>query len=443
MSLLAGFSCSGPSQSSLRRCLQLQAPAFQVSRSYATRGPAKVERDERGLLKKKKRVGAAGPLHALPASQLDNVLLQPNKSSPKVPQFKPKAITENMVGKTVAFAVSENDPIRRFGLPKKLLIEYRILSKPYTVIRNVTVDLMRKLDEAKSRSSLETRHVLTGRSGVGKSYLLLQAVEYCSQSNWIVLFIPRGVNLVNSTTTYIYDLRTQTYLQPSFAYQTLQRTLSVNSSLLSTLSTTKKLAFEKRELPIGTSLTDLIGVGLKDVSAAPAVLDALMVELGQQTKHPVLLAVDDFQALYCKTAYRDPFFSTIRPYHLSMPRLIMEYASGRRSFAKGAVIGAITYSDPAYPLPLELREALQMPYDHPQSPLDKRSKLLVEYTKGLTGFPVPEQLSLDEASSLFEVWKNEQVLVPSTLDELFLSKYTESSGNPREFVKGLLSTHGI
>ena len=34
------------------------------------------------------------------------------------------------------------------------------------------------------------------------------------------------------------------------------------------------------------------------------------------TSHPVLLAVDEFQALYGKTAYRNPHFVPIHSYHL-------------------------------------------------------------------------------------------------------------------------------
>jgi hypothetical protein len=36
---------------------------------------------------------------------------------------------------------------------------------------------------------------LAGRSGAGKSFLLLQAVEYCAQSDWVVIYIPRGVSI--------------------------------------------------------------------------------------------------------------------------------------------------------------------------------------------------------------------------------------------------------
>lgn len=42
--------------------------------------------------------------------------------------------------------------------------------------------------------SLRHAHLLSaGPSGSGKSFTLLQAVEYCVAKNWIVLYIPRGV----------------------------------------------------------------------------------------------------------------------------------------------------------------------------------------------------------------------------------------------------------
>ena len=70
---------------------------------------------------------------------------------------------------------------------------------------------------------------------------------------------------------------------------------------------------------------------------------------------------------------------------------------------------------------------------------------------------VPEKLNVNEAASLFGVWnKNKSFHTrelgaasrwidtdhsPAGSDEFFLAKYTESGGNPRDFVwKGLLST---
>ena len=169
--------------------------------------------------------------------------------------------------------------------------------------------------------------------------------------------MPKAKNLVNSTTAYAYDLRTQTYLQPAFAYQTLQRMHTVNAHLLGQLQMQHDLVLEKQTVPAGTSISDLIQVAIKEKSKvhSPIILDTVMKELETQTlfvfllkverrafdtdllnndRTPVLFAVDDFQALYCKTEYRDPHFAPIKSFHLSMPRLIMDFASGKRSFVR-------------------------------------------------------------------------------------------------------------
>ncbi|KAF5386123.1 hypothetical protein D9615_002174 [Tricholomella constricta] len=456
MSMLAGVARAGPSypifqQNVLRSGATLVSPGFQQKRNMAkvvkatekqrsagfSRKP--VKRDARGEIieeKKEKSLGAFRPLSV--ANLVDETFESEKRSVLNLPAFAP---TQSMIGKATEFPILENDPARIYGLPKKMLLEFRILSKPCSVIRSVTVKSVELLNKAKDTSSLDTRFVLTGRAGCGKSFLMLQLVEHSIMNDWIVLYIPRAKKLVDSTTPHEYDLRTRTYFQPAFSFQTLQRLQAANHSKLSALTTQKKHVFQKREVPLGTNLTDLIGVALKDPPLAPLILEAVMSELSTQTKSPVLFAVDDFQALYCRTAYRDPHFVAIRPYHLSVPRLIMDFASGKRAFAKGAFVGAITSSDTVYKLPLELRDALGLPHERFPTPYDKRSRALVEYTTGLKALHVPEQLSVTEAASLFEVWKDDKALVSTMHDEVFLSKYTESSGNARDFVwKGLLST---
>jgi hypothetical protein len=74
-------------------------------------------------------------------------------------------------------------------------------------------------------------------------------------------------------------------------------------------------------------------------------------------------------------------------------------------------MGAITSSDTMFTLPLELRDTLKLDYDHPMSPYDKRSPVLLEYAQGLKALPVPEKLTLEEATSLMSIWRNENVLV--------------------------------
>lgn len=95
----------------------------------------------------------------------------------------------------------------------------------------------------------------------------------------------QAINLVNSSTLYSYDPRTQTYLQPVFAQQTLQRFRTVNEHALSSLVTEDKIDLDDGlSLPQGTPLLKLIDVGLKDQTFAPATLATLLEALGKQTK---------------------------------------------------------------------------------------------------------------------------------------------------------------
>ncbi|EPQ56717.1 hypothetical protein GLOTRDRAFT_138372 [Gloeophyllum trabeum ATCC 11539] len=391
----------------------------------------------------KKNSGGAGAFRPLSASQLQKPIFQTGRADEvDLRSFVPELTTPSHVGNAVAFTGPDNDPMRIFGLPTNILLEFRIASKPLSVIRDITVSTIDKLQAAAELPSSQTRLVMTGSRGCGKSFLLLQAVEYAVRSGWMVLYIPRAISLVNSTTTYTYDLRTQTYLQPEFAFQTLQRFRTVNAEKLQHLHTSQDIPLDRRSsLPAGSGLVDLIEIGTRDVYLAPTVLSALMEELGKQTRYPMLLAIDDFQALYCKTAYRDPQFASIKPWHLSMPRLLLDYASGRKSFARGAVLGALSTADTTYRTPLELRKALGLPDEQPTSPYVKMNETKMEYAKGLQALPVPEKLQLDEAAAVFEVWaKDKAVTQAAPKDELFMAEYSAAAGNARNFVQGILGT---
>ena len=96
---------------------------------------------------------------------------------------------------------------------------------------------------------------------------------------------PLAINLVNSSVPYAYDARTRTYAQPTFAYQTLERIRTVNAEALKTMTTAQPTPIERHGIvPAGTLLTDLISYGTRDQSAAPTVLEAVLAELGAQTR---------------------------------------------------------------------------------------------------------------------------------------------------------------
>ncbi|KIK63998.1 hypothetical protein GYMLUDRAFT_40216 [Collybiopsis luxurians FD-317 M1] len=432
--------------SSRRALVQTTLICLPNTRHYAQPQPGQAAafKTRNVVTKNKKafsRKNRLGAFRSLPPSQLTEDIFK-SHSSLKPLTFNPDILTENMIGSIAAFKDIPNDPIKYYGTPKQLLLEFRLLSQKCSVIRNITIFTAQELDAAAEEPSHKTRYVLTGSEGCGKSFLLLQAVQYCLAKGWIVIYIPRAKSTVNSTTTHAYDLRTQTYLQPNYAQQLLRRIHEVNSATLETLSIKQTLNLDRRSFSSGTTLAQLASAGGKDATISSAVLEAFLNELSQQTQIPVLLAVDDFQAVYnIKTSYRDPHFSAIRPFHLAIPRYLLEFASGKRSFQKGAVLGALTANDPAFPVPNELMDQLGLPGLQPRTAYSKRSKTLQEYAQGLKNLPVPEEFSLKEAAAVFEMWMSDNALTAPANDELFLSKYTESGGRPRAFVwQGILGT---
>ncbi|KAI0718085.1 mitochondrial ribosomal death-associated protein 3-domain-containing protein [Cerioporus squamosus] len=426
------------------------AAAFRVGRAIAvqTRGyaapakPAKKTASKFRSKEKEKTKRAArdpGLFRPMPANNLTDPVFQSDQRTPlQLPIFRPETLIPEKASTAMAFPTDSSRALKAYGLPTNVLVDYMLLTKPCSVVRQVTVDVLDTLDKAASTSSAQTRLVFTGKPGCGKSYLLLQAVQYAVQKDWITLYIPRAINLVNSSTPYVYDPRTQTYGQPAFAQQLLKRFADVNEALIKDMKVQGSYPFEERTIDSTSALTDLINLGLEYSHQAPTVLSTLFAELAQQTKAPVLLAIDDFQALYNMSLYRDPYYKLVKAYHLSLPRMLLEFASGKQAFKRGAVLGALSMQNTTFRPPLELVEALGLQPAQPSGPYVPREKELVEYAQGLKNFPVPDQLTVDEAASIFDVWQSAKALHISRGDEMFLSKFTESGGNAREFVKKAL-----
>ena len=61
-----------------------------------------------------------------------------------------------------------------------------------------------------------------------------------------------------------------------------------------------------------------------------------LMSMSELRRHPVLLAVDDIQAMYGYSTYRDLHYRQLMAQHLAIPRMILEFASGRKAFVRPA-----------------------------------------------------------------------------------------------------------
>ncbi|KAF7309328.1 hypothetical protein MIND_00303100 [Mycena indigotica] len=362
---------------------------------------AAVERDASGRPIVAPRERSLGMYKAMGAGALKHPLFEtteePGRVELDVPPLHPRMLAP---GVATRFHDGPTAPLRVYGLPKHMLLEFRILGAPVAVTTGATLSIVRALEEAKAYPA---RLVLNGRPGCGKSFLLLQAVQYAhAAGDWVVIYIPRTRTFVDSSTPYSYSLATRTYLQPRAARATLSRIGRANAHHLEHLSTTQEVTLVDggAAFPIGTPLQTLIDAAAADEALAPAALDAVMAALGGQTLFPVLLAIDDFQTLAGGSAYRDPQFRMIRPHHLGLPRLLLEYASGKRKLARGMVLGALSRSDNNFPVSDQLADALRLPAHYAPSPRAARirkSRQLAGYLEHQVPLEayIPEEDALD------------------------------------------------
>ncbi|KAG8908625.1 hypothetical protein FRB99_004913 [Tulasnella sp. 403] len=422
------------------RTFQSSAPSFAAPKKPAKGMAGKRVHRQSGSFTNKNKKGQSkdssspGPRRAdaYGIVKLDHPLFKVEEATKPLPTFNPAELTEHSVGTPVSFPNDKTSVIPFFGLPKSMEQENRLTSSPFSIIRKSTLDVLDKLDQcgtgsqpkspaSKADSSSKSagpsaiaertnRFVITGPAGSGKSVLLLQAANYCALNGWIVYYVPYGISWVNSSTPYTYDYRSQLFHQHALAAEALSKILTFNQAKISKLRVMGDLPIPGGRagaiLKAGSPLETLAQYGIKDPSVAPQTLVLLFEQLGKQTEYPLLVAIDDFQALYSTTLYRDPQFKPVNSYHLSMPRLIMEYASGKRTIARGALLGATSNSNTTFPINDSLRSALQLEWEGGRMPTayDRQRKSFAPFAEGLQSIPIPEKFSTPEAAALMETW---------------------------------------
>lgn len=78
--------------------------------------------------------------------------------------------------------------------------------------------------------------------------------------------------------------------------------------------------------------------------------------------------------------------------------------------AKGAVLGAISTTDPRFRVPLPLKEALGIIEPGNVSPYEQRHKDIAFYASGVKGLRVPSKMHISEATSMFDLWVQSNAL---------------------------------
>ena len=136
--------------------------------------------------------------------------------------------------------------------------------------------------------------------------------------------------------------------------------------------------------------------------------------------------------------YRTPDYTLLESYALSLPRLLLDYISGRKTFvsatstdvpqsiglflsngnwrclqARGSILTSLSFSSPRYQPSLELYHGLSgtLPCPYPLTPYDSVNDYHVAHAKGLQVMNVMERLGLGEAQGLMSIWSKKGIVV--------------------------------
>lgn len=368
-----------------------------------------------------------------------------------LPLLHAESLTASSAGQTFAFSEQTLSAFKTFGLPQELERELATQPKPRSLVRKQTLDLLDKLDAA-SKGNKGASIVLDGSRGSGKSTLLAQSIAYALDDGWVVISVPRAINLINSSTLYTYNAQHKAYLQPEATQQLLEAVLKVNAAAVKQIKTTQAVEVDGANLDAGTTLEVLLKRGVDDASSAAAkqtLLQAVFHTLSSQTERPVLVAVDDAQALLRTSLYKDPDLINLESFELGLPRALLTLLTST-PLSRGAVIAALSTTHTEFPSPPELQIALSESSSNGHlmtQAINAYTKLNAHHleharqaVKHAEVVSTSQPLTKEEAAAIFAQLTDERRHWSAANDELFLEKLVETNGNARLFSRSLVST---
>lgn len=139
-----------------------------------------------------------------------------------------------------------------------------------------------------------------------------------------------------------------THYQKDYTSALLTRTLTANSSILSSLplnQTHPSIPASSRLIPQKSNLSDLATLGAKDPEIAHQVFEALWSELTTTTdkkegkeRPPILMTLDGLIHISHPTTYMTPQMRHIHPYALHLSSHFISHLSGERRIPQGGLI---------------------------------------------------------------------------------------------------------
>lgn len=147
--------------------------------------------------------------------------------------------------------------------------------------------------------------ILKGTRGVGKTASLYHVIHWARSKGWVVFFISSAYEYLHEGGRITPSPFFKGFFDtPELAQRTLNQLAQAHGHQLSQLRIQDPAVLERSGLAEGSTLGDLVTLGLsKDRMATTALVD-IKGELEKQTDYPVLFAVDDFSEWFFNSTYQ-------------------------------------------------------------------------------------------------------------------------------------------
>ncbi|KAJ4719105.1 mitochondrial 28S ribosomal protein S29-related [Melia azedarach] len=325
------------------------------------------------------------------------------------------------------FSEKELNAVLPEGLPTGMLTEFKESMRHALLVRQSFLDLRdnfrRVVDPPLSSSNgpkVRKQIVLDGPRSCGKSITLAMLVHWAREEGWLVLYVPRGREWTHGE--YFYkNPQTGLWDTPLQAENVLKDFVKYNESHLRELpcqildpillgegaGVGLMKGVDSKEIPEGSTLYDLVQMGIKQTHASVSVVVRLRKELSLVKDIPVLIAIDQYNNWFTFSEYEEPVtIRSTRPVHARELAMVNAF---RSMMHDDMMVGAFSHSTAVGKLRKDL----------PDVPADARINL--------------PRYSLDEAATVCHYYLRQRLVSREVFSEDNWKKvYYLSNGNGEE-----------
>lgn len=229
----------------------------------------------------------------------------------------------------------------KYALPAKTMKEVDSLGKLGIILRKPAADALQLFNNNLGGSK---KAVLYGKAGTGKTFSMLNIVDFCHRSGWIVAHVPNGLKWTHQSGDLDASTSAPGIIDQNIdAGAWLQYFSELNSALLSKTPLRGNYVWgvRKVEMPANSTLLHLCSLGVREPRFATDVVGVILKEIRENKSIPVLVAVDSFNGFLEEETLTYGFdMKKLAPTKLALVNFFLQIIDGRKKLENGAIVVA-------------------------------------------------------------------------------------------------------